>query len=64
MNCNITCSKNDIFSEIEEKLYKQYPQYKKINSYFLANGNLVLKSKTIAENGIKNGFPVTLIVSS
>ena len=50
--------------EIEEKLYKQYPQYRETNNSFLANGTQVLRFKTIAENKIGNGLPVTLVVPS
>jgi len=59
-----TCLKTDTFAEIEEKLYKQYPQYRETNNSFLANGTQVLRFKTIAENKIGNGLPVTLIVPS
>ena len=53
-----------LHAEIEEKLYKQYPQYRETNNNFLANGTQVLRFKTIAENNIGNGLPVTLIVPS
>ena len=59
-----SCLKTNTFAEIEEKLYKQYPQYRETNNNFIANGNQVLRFKTIAENKIENGFPVTLIVPS
>ena len=58
------CLKTSIFAEIEENLYKQYPQYRETNNTFLANGMQVLRFKTIAENNIGNGLPVTLIVPS
>ena len=60
----ITCLKTNTFAEVEEKLYKQYPQYREKNNNFLANGTQVLRFKTIAENKIGNGLPVTLIVPS
>ena len=59
-----TCLKTNTFAEIEEKLYKQYPQYRETNNNFIANGTQVLRFKTIAENKIGNGLPVTLIVPS
>ena len=58
------CLKTNTFAEIEEKLYKQYPQYRETNNTFLANGMQVLRFKTIDENKIGNGLPVTLIVPS
>ena len=56
------CLKSDTFAEIEEKLYKQYPQYRETNNNFIANGREVLRFKTIGDNKIGNGLPVTLIV--
>ena len=58
----VPCAPNNTFAEIEEKLYKKYPEYRETNNNFLANGKLVLRFKTIAENKIGNGLPVTLIV--
>ena len=61
---SVPCLKTNIFAEIEEKLYKQYPQYRETNNSFLAHGSQVLRFKTIAENKIGNGLPVTLVVPS
>ena len=61
---SIPCLKTNTFAEIEEKLYKQYPQYRETHNTFLANGMQVLRFKTIDENKIGNGLPVTLIVPS
>ena len=58
------CLKTNTFAEVEEKLYKQYPEYRETNNNFIANGTQVLRFKTIAENKIGNGLPVTLIVPS
>ena len=61
---SVGCLKTNTFAEIEEKLYKQYPQYRETNNNFLANGMQVLRFKIIAENKIGNGLPVTLVVPS
>ena len=60
----IPCFNSDIFAEIEEKLYKKYPEYKNTNNYFICNGKHILRSKTIAENNIRNGLPVILYINS
>ena len=60
----VAAVKNNTFAEIEEKLCKQYPQYRETNNNFIANGATVLRFKTIAENKIANGLPVTLVVPS
>ena len=61
---SVPCLKTNTFAEVEEKLYKQYPQYRETNNSFLAHGSPVLRFKTIAENKIGNGLPVTLVVPS
>ena len=55
------CAKNNTFAEIEEELYRKYPEYRETNNTFEANGNKILRFKTIEENNIGNGFPVILI---
>ena len=60
----VPCLKSNTFAEVEEKLYKQYPEYRETNNNFIANGKLVLRFKTIGENKIGNGKPVTLISPS
>ena len=59
-----TCLKTNTFAEVEEKLYKKYPQYRETNNTFIANETQVLRFKTIDENKIGNGLPVKLIVPS
>ena len=61
INYPIACLKTDIFAEIEEKLYKEYPEYRETNNNFLVNGMQVLRFKTIEQNKIHNGRPVMLI---
>ena len=61
---SVPCLKTNTFAEVEEKLYKEFPQYRETNNNFLANGMQVLRFKTIAENKIGSGYPVTLIVPS
>ena len=60
----VPCLKKNIFAEVEEKLYQQYPEYRETNNNFIANGTQVLRFKTIAENKIGTGLPVTLVVPS
>ena len=60
----IIAEKNKTFAEIEEKLYQQYPQYRETNNNFLANGTQILRFKTIGQNNIKSGIPITLVVPS
>ena len=56
------CIDTDTFAEVEEKLYKKFPEYRETNNNFIANGEQVLRFKTISENKIGNGFLVTMII--
>ena len=59
---SVPCIDTNTFAEVEEKLYKQFPEYRETNNSFLANGQQVLRFKTIRQNNIENGFPVTMII--
>ena len=61
-NYPIACANTDIFAEVEEKLYQEYPEYRETNNYFIMNGKQILRFKTIGENKITNGTPVMLVV--
>ena len=62
INYSIACISTDIFATVEEKLYKEFPEFRETNNYFLSNGNTILRFKTVAENKIKNGYPIILIL--
>lgn len=56
----IQCSKNDMFSSVENKLYNIYPKYKETNNYFLHNGFKIKTNRTINENKIKDGAYISI----
>lgn len=56
----IPCVGNDIFVDVEKKLYDIYPEYKETNNIFLSNGKTILRFKTIHENNLESGFPIIL----
>ena len=58
----IPCSGTSTFAEVEELLYKVYPEYRETNNLFLADGKEVLRFKTIDDNKIGIGKPVMLTV--
>ena len=60
----LKCIKNETFAQVEERLYKEYPEYRETNNYFLAKGNQILRFKTIKENKIGDGLEVILVVPS
>ena len=57
----IPCIPGNTFAEVEEKLYQFIPEYRETNNTFLAYGSPVLRFKTISENKIGDGLPVTLV---
>ena len=59
----VPCDGNSTFAEVEEKLYKEYPEYRETNT-FLANGIEILRFKTVNDNKIGTGKPVILIKPS
>ncbi len=61
INYSLACARNSIFAEIEEKLYKEYPEYRETNNYFLHEGKTILRFKTLKGNKIRPGVPVMLI---
>ena len=64
INYATSCLNSTIFAEIEEKLYKIYPEYRETNNTFIANGKTILRFKTVGENGIGAGFPIILFPPS
>jgi len=59
----MSCKDTDIFYELEEKLYDEYPELKNKKIYFLANGIMVNKNETLAENKIKGGNAIIIMES-
>ena len=56
----IKCLPNDLFAEVEEKLYKKYDNLRNTNNMFTANAKPVLRFKKLYENGIKDGDKIQL----
>ena len=61
IQCGMKCLPDDIFAEVEEKLYKKYNNFRDTNNMFTANAKDVLRFKTMMENGIKDGDVVMLM---
>ena len=56
----IPCKNTTTFVKIEEELYKEYPEYKDVNTYFTVNGFEIKRFKSIQENNIKNRDKIIL----
>ena len=57
----IICKNTQKFTEIEHKLYEEYPEYLESENYFLFSSRKINKYKTLEENTIKN---IDLIILS
>ena len=60
LSFGIECLPSDTFAEVEEKLYKIYPEYRETNNMFQIDGRAILRFKTIAENNIPPGHKVKI----
>ena len=60
---SIPCIGDDLFVDVEKKLYEKYPHYRETDNYFLINAKKISRFKTIRENKIESGLPVILIPS-
>ena len=56
----IKCLPNDIFAEIEEKLYKKFDDLRDTNNMFTVNARPILRFKKLSENNIKDGELIQL----
>ena len=60
LSYGIECLLSDTFAEVEEKLYKIYPEYRETNNIFQVDGRAILRFKTIAENNIQPSHKVKI----
>ncbi len=56
---SVICKNTDIFSNIKNKFYDKYPEYKNTKNDFIVNGNKVDELKSIDDNKIKNSDIIT-----
>ena len=56
------CYISNTFSNIEQRLYNEYPELKEKKITFMANEHTIDKSGTLEKNKIKNGTNIFIIV--
>ena len=61
---NLICKNTDLFIKLEERLYKEFPQFKNYDTYFQVNTRKIKRFKTLDENGIKNNDIINIFVIS
>ena len=59
-NYSMPCKKGDLFVQLEEKLYNDFPKYKNYETYFEANGKRIKRIKTLEENNIQGNDIINL----
>ena len=57
---SIICKNTEVFSKIEDEIYKIYPETSEKNNIFSYKGKIIDKTKSIESNGIKDGDVVIL----
>ena len=60
LNYSMICKSTDTINQLEDKLYKEYPKLDEANYYFICNGTVVKKFKTLEELKIKSGDVILL----
>ena len=60
----IICYYSEIFLNVEEKLYQNFPELRNKNNLFLFNGNKIEKEKSIILNEITNSSVILIINQS
>jgi len=58
---SVICKSTDKFSKVEDVICKEYHELKKGNYYFIVNGEIADKNKTLEENKIKDKDVITII---
>ena len=56
------CPRSDLFVKLEEKLYEDFPVFKKYETYFEVDSKRVMRFETLAENNIKDKDEIKLFV--
>ncbi len=60
---SLVCKNVDLFVSLEERLYKDFPQFKEYDTYFEVNGKRIKRFKTLKENNIKTNDVVNIFIN-
>ena len=63
MNYALPCKNTDLFVRLEERLYKDYPQFKDYETFFEVGTNRIKRFKTLEENKIKNRDIINVFIN-
>ena len=62
-NYTMACKTSDLFVRLEERLYQDFPKYRKYETFFMVNTRRILRFKTLEENKIKNNDIISLFIN-
>ena len=58
----IICKNTHRFNELENLIYEKWPEYKESDNYFLCNGAIINRFKTLTENRIEDGQIIMMVI--
>ena len=61
-NYAMTCKNTELFVRLEERLYEDFPQFKKVETIFMVDERRILRFQTLDENKIKRNDIISLFV--
>ena len=62
-NYAMTCKNTELFVRLEERLYDDFPQFKKVETIFMVDARRILRFQTLDENNIKRNDIISLFVA-
>ena len=60
INYSMVCRTTDLFVTLEERLYRDFPKYRNVETFFMKNAYRILRFKTLEENNIRNNDIISL----
>ena len=59
---SLVCKTRDLFVNLEERLYNDFPQFKNYETYFEVNGKRIKRFQTLEQNKIKNNDIINIFI--
>ena len=59
---NLICKSTDLFVKLEERLYKDFPQFTEYETYFEVKTRRIKRFKTLKDNNIKTNDVINMFI--
>ena len=59
-----SCKNTELFVRLEERFYKEFPEFKEYDLSFIVNGKRIKRFKTIEENQIRNNDTINIFANN